>query len=192
MTRTIVSPPGRLNMPEWREVWASREIFFRFGQKDILVTTTKSFDPNTGAETISGSLLNFNAIWAQQESIAIAPSPSMAIAAMGIFAGMSDVSGVSYTVQGSYQLQIPQGALLPNSTVSIPAPPNLPVTTRHAGGTPRARCPGTEWTGRDHRDQGRSECGRYYHAPPDEPRPPMRRRPSSRPVRSSGSTWWKP
>ena len=96
---------------------------------NILVTTASTPNPNTGAQTISGSLLNFNALWSQQGSIAIAPSASMAIAAMGIFGGMSDVTGVTYTIEGSYQLQIPQGALLPNSTVSIPEPPNLPVTT---------------------------------------------------------------
>jgi len=37
MSRTIITPPGRLNMPDWREVWAAREIFFRFGQKEILL-----------------------------------------------------------------------------------------------------------------------------------------------------------
>lgn len=37
MTRTIVTAPGKLNMPNWRELWAAREIAFRFGQKDILL-----------------------------------------------------------------------------------------------------------------------------------------------------------
>lgn len=37
MTRTIVQPPGRWNLPNWRELWAAREIFIRFGQKDILL-----------------------------------------------------------------------------------------------------------------------------------------------------------
>lgn len=37
MNRTIVTPPGKLNMPNWRELWAAREIFYRFGQKDILL-----------------------------------------------------------------------------------------------------------------------------------------------------------
>ncbi|WP_164743476.1 ABC transporter permease [Microbacterium sulfonylureivorans] len=37
MSRTIIEPPGRFNMPNWREVWAAREIFWRFGQKDILL-----------------------------------------------------------------------------------------------------------------------------------------------------------
>jgi lipopolysaccharide transport system permease protein len=35
--RTVIHPPGALNLPDWRELWASREIFFRFGQKDILL-----------------------------------------------------------------------------------------------------------------------------------------------------------
>src|SRR6185437_15225056 len=95
---------------------------------NILVTGTTVVNNNTGAEKISGSVLNLNAIWAQSEMVAMAPSPMMAVAAMGIFSGLSDVYGVSYTVEGSYQLQLPQGALLPNSTVVIPPPPNLPLS----------------------------------------------------------------
>ena len=37
MHRTIITPPGRYNWPDWSEVWAAREIFYRFGQKDILL-----------------------------------------------------------------------------------------------------------------------------------------------------------
>lgn len=37
MSRTIIGPPGRFNMPNWRELWAAREIFWRFGQKEILL-----------------------------------------------------------------------------------------------------------------------------------------------------------
>ncbi len=96
---------------------------------NFLVTTTKSVNNNTGAATISGTVVNFNAIWAQQALIAMAPSPTMAAAAVGIFAGMSDVSAISYTIEGTYQLQVPQGALLPNSTISLPIPPNAPATT---------------------------------------------------------------
>lgn len=37
MTRMIIRPPGRLNLPAWRELWSSREVFYRFGQRDILL-----------------------------------------------------------------------------------------------------------------------------------------------------------
>lgn len=37
MTRTIIEPPGALNLPRWRELWEAREIFYRFGQRDILL-----------------------------------------------------------------------------------------------------------------------------------------------------------
>lgn len=37
MTRTIIRPPGRLNLPSWGELWRSRAVFFRFGQRDILL-----------------------------------------------------------------------------------------------------------------------------------------------------------
>ncbi|GAA1919576.1 ABC transporter permease [Microbacterium aoyamense] len=37
MARTIVTPPNRLNFPKWRELWAGREIIYRFGQRDILL-----------------------------------------------------------------------------------------------------------------------------------------------------------
>lgn len=37
MSRTIIHPPGRLNLPSWRELWDAREIFYRFGQRDILL-----------------------------------------------------------------------------------------------------------------------------------------------------------
>jgi len=37
MSRTIIRPPGRLNLPSLRELWEAREIFYRFGQRDILL-----------------------------------------------------------------------------------------------------------------------------------------------------------
>jgi len=37
MTRTIIRPPGRLNLPPMAELWSAREIFYRFGQRDILL-----------------------------------------------------------------------------------------------------------------------------------------------------------
>lgn len=34
---TVITPPGRLNMPQWREIWRSREVAFRLAQRDIIV-----------------------------------------------------------------------------------------------------------------------------------------------------------
>ena len=33
----VITPPGRLNMPRWRELWEAREVAYRFGQRDILL-----------------------------------------------------------------------------------------------------------------------------------------------------------
>ncbi len=35
--RTVITPPGRLNMPAWGEVWAAREVAVRLAQRDIIV-----------------------------------------------------------------------------------------------------------------------------------------------------------
>lgn len=35
--RIVITPPGRLNMPRWREVWEAREIFYRFGIRDVVL-----------------------------------------------------------------------------------------------------------------------------------------------------------
>ena len=37
MSRTIVTPPNRLNFPKWRDVWGSRDILWQFGLRDILL-----------------------------------------------------------------------------------------------------------------------------------------------------------
>lgn len=37
MSRTIIRPPGRFNLPSWRALWDGREILYRFGQRDILL-----------------------------------------------------------------------------------------------------------------------------------------------------------
>jgi lipopolysaccharide transport system permease protein len=37
MTRTIIRPPGRLNLPPWRELWDAREVLYRFGIRDIVL-----------------------------------------------------------------------------------------------------------------------------------------------------------
>jgi hypothetical protein len=96
---------------------------------NILVTGAPRTDKQTGAVKISSSLMNFNAIWSQLAFAAIMPTSTMALGALSIFNTMNNVVGITYTTQGSYQLQIPGDALLPNSTVRIPLPPNLPVVT---------------------------------------------------------------
>lgn len=35
--RTVITPPGRLNLPPWRELWRAREVAVRLAQRDIIV-----------------------------------------------------------------------------------------------------------------------------------------------------------
>ncbi len=35
--RTVITPPGRLNMPAWREIWQAREVAVRLAQRDLIV-----------------------------------------------------------------------------------------------------------------------------------------------------------
>lgn len=35
--RTTITPPGRFNLPQWREIWRAREIAVRLAQRDIIV-----------------------------------------------------------------------------------------------------------------------------------------------------------
>lgn len=37
VSRVVVRPPGRLNLPAWRELWDSREVLYRFGMRDIVL-----------------------------------------------------------------------------------------------------------------------------------------------------------
>ena len=37
MNRTVITPPGRLNMPNLRELWHSREVLYRFGIRDVVL-----------------------------------------------------------------------------------------------------------------------------------------------------------
>ncbi|GAA4345791.1 ABC transporter permease [Microbacterium rhizosphaerae] len=37
MRPTIITPPGRLALPPWRELWEAREVAMRFGQRDIVL-----------------------------------------------------------------------------------------------------------------------------------------------------------
>ncbi|MDZ4253493.1 MAG: hypothetical protein U1A72_13070 [Sulfuritalea sp.] len=99
------------------------------GGGNILVTSAPSIDVRTGAAKVSGTVVNFDALWSSLAHAAIMPTAVMGMGALAAFDAMSFVEGVSYTIAGSYQLQIPKSALTPNSTVSIPAPPSLPAAT---------------------------------------------------------------
>ena len=37
MTRIVITPPGRFNLPRWRELWDAREVALRFGQRDVIL-----------------------------------------------------------------------------------------------------------------------------------------------------------
>ena len=37
MSRVVITPPGRLSLPRWRELWEAREVMYRFGQHDVLL-----------------------------------------------------------------------------------------------------------------------------------------------------------
>jgi lipopolysaccharide transport system permease protein len=37
MSRLIIRPPGRFNLPRWRELWDAREVLYRFGIRDIVL-----------------------------------------------------------------------------------------------------------------------------------------------------------
>lgn len=34
---TVITPPGRMNLPPWREIWNAREVAVRLAQRDIIV-----------------------------------------------------------------------------------------------------------------------------------------------------------
>lgn len=34
---TVITPPGRLNLPAWRDLWDSREVLYRFGVRDVVL-----------------------------------------------------------------------------------------------------------------------------------------------------------
>ena len=34
---TVITPPGRLALPNWRELWEAREVALRFGQRDVVL-----------------------------------------------------------------------------------------------------------------------------------------------------------
>ncbi|WP_426309404.1 ABC transporter permease [Cellulosimicrobium sp. E-16] len=35
--RTVITPPGRLNLPSWRELWSAREVAVRLALRDVIV-----------------------------------------------------------------------------------------------------------------------------------------------------------
>jgi len=37
VSRIVIRPPGRLNLPQWRELWEAREVLYRFGVRDIVL-----------------------------------------------------------------------------------------------------------------------------------------------------------
>lgn len=37
MSRIVIRPPRRLNLPAWRELWQAREVLYRFGIRDIVL-----------------------------------------------------------------------------------------------------------------------------------------------------------
>ncbi|MGI8457555.1 MAG: ABC transporter permease [Propionibacteriaceae bacterium] len=37
VTTTVITPPGRLNLPPFRELWVSREVLYRFAQRDLIL-----------------------------------------------------------------------------------------------------------------------------------------------------------
>lgn len=37
MRTTVITPPGRLPLPQWRELWEAREVALRFGQRDVVL-----------------------------------------------------------------------------------------------------------------------------------------------------------
>ncbi|GAA1988058.1 ABC transporter permease [Isoptericola halotolerans] len=37
MATVVITPPGRLGLPRWRELWAAREVMYRFGLRDVLL-----------------------------------------------------------------------------------------------------------------------------------------------------------
>lgn len=37
MRKIVITPPGRLNLPKWSELWEAREVAYRFGQRDVIL-----------------------------------------------------------------------------------------------------------------------------------------------------------
>lgn len=43
MRPTVITPPGRLALPSWRELWEAREVALRFGQRDVVLRYRQTF-----------------------------------------------------------------------------------------------------------------------------------------------------
>jgi lipopolysaccharide transport system permease protein len=41
--QTVITQPGRFNMPAWREVWQSREVAVRLAQRDVIVRYRQTY-----------------------------------------------------------------------------------------------------------------------------------------------------
>lgn len=39
----VITPPGRLPLPDWREMWEAREVFWRFGLRDLTLRYRQTF-----------------------------------------------------------------------------------------------------------------------------------------------------
>ncbi|MDH3210065.1 MAG: Ig-like domain-containing protein, partial [Burkholderiaceae bacterium] len=77
------------------------------GSGVTLVTTSKVVNNETGEIKVAGALINWDAIWAQQALIAMAPTPFMSTAAIGIFASLAaPVYPIKYTLEGSYKTAV--------------------------------------------------------------------------------------
>ncbi len=37
MSKIVITPPGRFNLPKWSELWEAREVAYRFGQRDVIL-----------------------------------------------------------------------------------------------------------------------------------------------------------
>jgi hypothetical protein len=100
------------------------------GPGTLVATKSKITNNDTGAVEITGAFINFDVLWAQQAWIAMAPSPMMAISAIGIFAASaSPVSAVKYTLDGSFRRQVPREALTPETiSLQFPADPSAPAS----------------------------------------------------------------
>ena len=101
------------------------------GDGEFVVTTSKVVNNSTGEIRVSGASLNVNAIWAQADAMTMAPSATVALAELAIFASSNaEVFAIGYTLAGSYKLTVPKEALAPDR-ISLDFPPS-PATAEEA------------------------------------------------------------
>ena len=101
------------------------------GNGVYLVTTSKVSNDQTGEIQVSNAMVNFNVIWAQMAMIAMAPTPFMATAALGILETIPfGVAALNYTLYGSFKKELTASDFsLANIKATFPAPPSLSVNT---------------------------------------------------------------